>query len=138
MTTTTRILLVFAFFGGIINHSMSQKNNLLPSNAYNPELIKEGTDYVRLSSTEKMGYFVLFDEITKDSVLINKDWITDNPEKVRIIKDGEIYINTYSQSILINDERMVDSILIATKKRFPRPFRPQNYLNSEEKKKKNR
>lgn len=125
-----RISLFAASFLGFINYSMAQKTQR-SSKGHKPELINIKRDFVRLSDSEKMGYFALFDEKTKDSVLISKDWISNNPEKINIIDNSEIYINTYSQSILVSDNIMVDSILIATIKRFPRPFRPQKLQNSE-------
>jgi len=131
MTTIARTFLLFVFILGFLNHSICQKNQLFYSKGYKAELVRGEKNLASLNDSEKLDYFSVFDEISYDTVLLNKQWVINNPEKVRIINDDEIYINTFSHSIRVKDNIMVDSILIATKKRFPRPFRPKKFQIAE-------
>jgi len=132
MNTIIRILLFVSFFLTFINISISQEDQSYLQ-IDKPELIKEEADFKRLNNSEKEQYLPLFDELTEESIWINKLWLNNNPDKVNFIDDNVrmSYINTYSQSILVNQDRMVNSALIATLKTFPRPFRPKKSQNTQ-------
>lgn len=120
-------LLIFSFF--ITPILLLSQNDRYK----NKDLIQGKTNVSKVSKKELGDFFVILDDLEKDTVLLKKQWLFENPESLVFKYDERsLSINTSLRRLIIKDQATIDSIVSYEDKfpryfRFPRPFRPKKY-----------
>ena len=97
------------------------------------DIIQGRTNISKVTQKELVDFFVIPDDLRKDTVLLKKQWLYENSDRIDLIYDTRsLEITTNLRRLVIKDQATIDSIVSYEDKfpryfRFPRPFRPKKY-----------
>jgi hypothetical protein len=97
------------------------------------DLIQGKSNILKVTKKEMGDFFVIPDDLERDTVLLKKQWLYENSDRIDLIYDTRsLAITTNLRRLVIKDQATIDSILSYEDKfpryfRFPRPFRPKKY-----------